>query len=57
MDPVTAAFTALDSFNKVLLTPPGQLLMTDAQQLVIDLFGLFNVHLAANAPASAVKAS
>ncbi len=50
MDPVTAALNALAAFNQFLLTPPGQKLAINAEDVVTNIFRLFNVHLSAGAP-------
>ena len=54
MDP-TPIFAALSTFNQVLLTPPGQVLMTNSEKVVADLLAVFGVHLATAAPAPAAK--
>lgn len=51
MDPVTliAAFTAFTAFNNYLITPPGQKMATDQEEIFTTIMGHFGVHLAPNA--------
>ena len=41
---------ALTSFNQLLMTPPGQQLFTNANDVVVDIFKLLHVHLVAMTP-------
>lgn len=53
-----AALAAFQAFQEVLLTPPGQKLMTDSESTVTKLMDHFGVHLAPlNQPAPAAPAA
>lgn len=55
MDPLTAAFTALNSFNQFLLTPVGQKIANDFEAVVAGLLSDLHVHLASNLPTAATN--
>jgi hypothetical protein len=55
MDPLTAAMQAFAAFNNFLVTPAGQKMAMDQEQLFVQILNTFGVHLAANTPAPPAK--
>jgi hypothetical protein len=51
---MTAAIiiAALTSLNNLLMTPPGQVAFTNANDVFMGIFKLLNIHLTANTPAA-----
>ena len=52
MDPLTAGLVALTSLNQFLVTPAGQKIALDFEQVIGGILSLLNVHLTSSLPST-----